>query len=213
VTRFYPILDTGLLERRGMAPVDAAAAILDGGARLLQLRHKGHWTCERFGQAEQIARMCAGAGALLMVNDRADIAMLLGAGLHVGQQDLAPADARRLIGPGRMLGFSTHNESQFLAATMEPADYLALGPIFATNSKADPDPMVGLEGLRRARRLSSRPMVAIGGITRQRAAAVFAAGADCIAVIGDLYPDPLDSNSLRERVRAWIETGGGVSDL
>lgn len=204
VPRFYPILDTALLERRGFAVLEAADILLAEGVRLLQLRHKGHYSRDLFGVAETIALRCRERGATLIVNDRADIAMLLDAGLHVGQDDLPPADARRLVGPGRIVGFSTHNEAQFAQAIVEPVDYLAVGPIFATASKSNPDPVVGVKLLRTVRALTNKPLVAIGGVTRQMARDVLAAGADAVAVIGDLYPAPLNRRSLEESVRKWL---------
>jgi thiamine-phosphate pyrophosphorylase len=124
------------------------------------------------------------------VNDRADIAKLLDAALHLGQDDLAPADARRILPAPSIIGFSTHDEQQLLAGNLEPVDYLAIGPIFPTRSKLNPDPVVGLDQLRALRRLTRKPLVAIGGITRELAPQVFEAGADSIAVISDLFPRP-----------------------
>ena len=132
------------------------------------------------------------AGALLVVNDRPDVARLAGAdGVHVGQDDLAPADVRALL-PGGIVGVSTHDRAQLAAAASSGADYVAVGPVFATTSKARPDPVVGLELLRAARGLTRAPLVAIGGITAENAADVIAAGADGVAVIGALLqaPDP-----------------------
>jgi thiamine-phosphate pyrophosphorylase len=124
------------------------------------------------------------------VNDRADIAKLLDAGLHLGQDDLAPVDARRVLPASSIVGFSTHNEQQLRAGDTEPVDYLAIGPIFATRSKQNPDPVVGLGRLRTLRSLTRKPLVAIGGITRELAPKVFEAGADSVAIIGDLFPRP-----------------------
>jgi len=199
----YPILDTQSLAARSCEPEAAAGAWLDAGARILQFRHKGQWARAVFEQAERIARQCRERGAIFVVNDRADMAMLLGAGLHVGQDDLPPADARRLIGSEALLGYSTHNPSQLDAAAAEPVDYVAIGPIFATASKQNPDPVVGLEELRKCRARSNRPLVAIGGITRETARAVFAAGADSIAVIGDLIPEHCTGANLRRRMEEW----------
>ena len=140
----------------------------------------------------------------MVVDDRADIALLLDAGLHVGQDDLTPQDARRVIGAERTLGYSTHNEEQMRAATAEPADYFAFGPVFATASKQNPDPVVGLARLAHMRKLAGRPLIAIGGITRYNAAEVLAAGADSVAVISDVYPDPLDAAALERRIREWL---------
>ncbi|HEV1288206.1 MAG TPA: thiamine phosphate synthase [Bryobacteraceae bacterium] len=198
---FYPILDTETAARRGIDPVDAAARILEAGAGLLQLRHKGFFSREVFHQAREISELCRSADAQFVINDRADIAKLLGAALHLGQDDLPPADARRVLGDSATLGFSSHNEAQLRAAAGEPVDYLALGPIFETPTKLNPDPVVGVEELRRLRPFTARPLVAIGGITRANARSVIDAGADSVAVIGDLLPE--DGN-IRERVEEWI---------
>jgi thiamine-phosphate pyrophosphorylase len=133
-----------------------------------------------------------------VVNDRADLARLVGAGVHLGQQDLRPSEVRPMVGARTLIGFSTHNQSQLRAAAEEPADYLALGPVFGTATKENPDPVVGVEGLRRWRPHAPRPLVAIGGITRANAAEVFAAGADSVAVISDLFPD------VRARAEEWL---------
>jgi thiamine-phosphate pyrophosphorylase len=177
--------------------------MLDTGAGILQIRHKGHWSRVIFEQAVRVARQCEQAGALVIVNDRADIALLLNTGLHVGQDDLPPRDARRLIGPASVLGYSTHNAEQLAAAVQEPVSYLAIGPLFATQSKINPDPVVGLERLREWRRLTTKPLVAIGGITRENASAVLEAGADAVAVISDLLPADCNTTSIRERFQDW----------
>ena len=182
--RFYPILDTDVVLRRGIDPMDAARQMLAAGARILQFRHKGFLSREAFAWLEQIAEVTRAAGATLVVNDRADLTKLFGAALHLGQDDLLPTIARRVVGPDAIVGYSTHNEAQLRAACTEPADYFALGPIFGTATKENPDPTVGLDELRRLRPLSNRPLVAIGGITRTNAIQVIEAGADSVAVIG-----------------------------
>jgi thiamine-phosphate pyrophosphorylase len=187
--RFYPILDTDAAARHGIDSVRAAEEILAAGAQILQFRHKGFFSREVFATMERVAQLCRDARVPFVVNDRADLARLMNAALHLGQDDLPPSAARRVVGMEALVGFSTHNEAQLRAAANEPADYLALGPIFGTASKLNPDPVVGLEGLRRLRPLTERPLVAIGGITRQNARAVLDAGADSVAVIGDLFPD------------------------
>jgi len=121
----------------------------------------------------------------------------------VGQDDRSPADARAIIGPDAVLGFSSHNADQLCAAADEPVSYVALGPCFATRSKRNPDPVVGLSELRRCRGLMSKPLVSIGGITRENAGAVFEAGADSVAVIADMLPEDCSSGSLRERMKEW----------
>jgi thiamine-phosphate pyrophosphorylase len=182
---FYPILDADRVPA-----VPAAEALLEAGVRILQFRHKSFFSREAFEQASLISELCRRAGALFVVNDRADVAMLLNAALHLGQDDLAPADARRILPAPSILGFSTHNEQQLRAANLEPVDYLAIGPIFPTRSKLNPDPIVGMDRLRSLRKLTQKPLVAIGGITRELAPQVFEAGADSVAVISDLFPRP-----------------------
>jgi len=204
VPRVYPILDSESLERCGIAMETAAAALLEGGAGILQIRHKGHWTRKFFETARTVARLCREHGTPLMVDDRADFALLLDAGLHVGQDDLAPRDARKLIGSEATLGYSSHNLAQLAAAGGEPVDYVAIGPIFATASKRNPDPAVGLEEIRRCRALIEKPLVAIGGITLQNAREVWDAGADSAAIIGALLPHPASARALRERMEEWI---------
>jgi len=199
--RFYPILDTEVSLRRGVDPVEAARQILEGGARILQFRHKQFLSRQALAWLERIVELARSSGAILVVNDRADLAKLFGLGLHLGQEDLLPSIARRVTGPDTMIGYSTHNEPQLRAACAEPADYLALGPIFGTVTKENPDPAVGLTELRRLRPLANRPLVAIGGITRANAAETLAAGADSLAVIGDLFSE--DGN-IRARAAEWI---------
>ena len=201
--RVYPILDTETLAQHGIALETAAAALLEGGAGILQVRQKGHWTRQVFESARQVACLCREAGAVLVVNDRADFAMLLEGGLHIGQEDLAPRDARKLIGPDALLGFSSHNLEQLSAAGGEPVDYVALGPVYPTSSKHNPDPVVGVDEVRRLRPLIEKPLVAIGGITRANAAGVLNAGADSVAVISDLVPQSPTARSLRERMEEW----------
>ncbi|MBK9168529.1 MAG: thiamine phosphate synthase [Bryobacterales bacterium] len=203
--RLYPILDTASLTARGCPLEDAARAVLDAGARILQIRHKGHWHRDLYAAAQRVRDACQAAGAQLIANDRADFALLLGAGLHIGQNDLPPPLARNLTGPDCLIGFSTHNATQLIAASQEPVDYLALGPVFPTGSKMKPDPTVGVGSLSRLRSLTARPLVAIGGITRENARAVLNAGADSIAVIGDLLPDPATPASIRQRVEQWLQ--------
>lgn len=196
---FYPILDTALLESAGLTPTAAAEILLDAGARVLQLRHKQFFSRKVFAEAQTIAKMCAATGAFFVINDRADMAALLGAAVHVGQDDLSPRDARKVLPEGAVIGLSTHNREQLTAGLNEPVNYFAIGPIYSTRSKANPDPVVGIEGLRQLRPLTGRPLVAIGGITRTHAQSVLAAGADSIAVISDLLPD------LKTTADEWIE--------
>ena len=208
--RLYPILDTDVLAARGLALPTAAAALLEAGCGILQIRHKGHWNREAFDRAREVARLCREAGADLVINDRADFAMLLQAGLHVGQDDLPPRECRKLLGREAILGFSSHNAGQLAAAGGEPVDYVALGPVFRTSSKQNPDPVVGVEEVRHLRALTDKPLVAIGGITLENALDVLRAGADSVAVIAGLFaepggapPKPVSGRTLRERVVEW----------
>jgi thiamine-phosphate pyrophosphorylase len=201
--RVYPILDTESLEAHGLTLESAAAALLEGGAGILQIRHKGPWSRQVFESAGRVARLCREAGAALIIDDRADFARLLEAGLHVGQDDLTPRDARLLMGHEAIIGFSSHNAGQLVAAETEPVDYVALGPVFSTRTKRNPDPVVGVEEVRRCRALVAKPLVAIGGITRANATEALRAGADSVAVIADLLPANATPRSLRERMEEW----------
>ena len=197
--RFYPILDTATLQRCGLDAIDAAEALLAAGARIVQLRHKGHFDRETYAKAQQIASLAPGADVLLVINDRVDVAMLLKQQSMLDRTTFrrrTPADSPATA---RILGFSTHNEKQLKAAATEPIDYVALGPIFGTISKQNPDPQVGVAELRRLKPLARVPLVAIGGITRATAPEVWAAGADSIAVVGDLYPD------VRRSAEEWLK--------
>lgn len=178
--------------------------MIEGGARVLQLRHKQHFSRDLFRIAEEIASACRDARVLFVINDRADIALMLGAALHIGQGDLPPAAARRVMGAGGLIGFSTHNEEQLRAAEAEPVDYVALGPMFETRSKLNPDPVVGLRELGRLRPLTRKPLVAIGGITRATAREVIDAGADSVAIIADLFPEDCTAMTLRARAQEWV---------
>ena len=199
---FYPILDFDAARGRGIDPIWMAREIMAAGARILQFRHKGFFSREVYGAMGQIAELCRAEGAQFVINDRADLARLYSAALHLGQDDLPPQAARLVTGEDLEIGFSTHNEPQLRAALSEPVDYVALGPIFGTSHKQNPDPEVGLSELRRLRALTARPLVAIGGITRANARAVLYAGADSVAVIGDLFPD---NGDVHRRVSVWLD--------
>ncbi len=203
IPKVYPILDSATGPWPALGLGTAVAALVEGGARIVQFRHKGPWTRSLVAEARQGARIARDAGALVIIDDRADIALLLDCGLHVGQDDLSPADARKLLRAERVIGFSTHNPAQLCAAAAESVDYVALGPIFPTASKSNPDAVVGIEQLRGCRTLISKPLVAIGGITRENAAAVWATGADSVAVIGDMTPPACTPAALRQRMEEW----------
>ena len=185
--RVYPILDAEHLAARGRNAARVAEDFARAGIRIAQYRCKGPFTRRAFAEAARVAAVLQAAGACFVVNDRADIALALGAdGVHVGQDDLPVADVRRLVGDGMLVGYSTHNAGQLAADECRWADYLAIGPVFATASKRRPDPVVGLEGVRMARSLTDKPVVAIGGITTGNAAEVLAAGASCVSLIGGI---------------------------
>ena len=195
--RLYAILD--VVSSRATSDVVAfAEALAAGGCKLLQYRNKSGNPRMMLEQARELRRLSrAGAPAphlRLIMNDRADLCLAADFdGVHVGQEDLSPESVRAIIGPDRWLGVSTHNPEQLREADLTSADYLAIGPVFSTSSKDKPDPVVGLEGVRRARALTRKPLVAIGGITRANAASVIQAGADSVAVISDLLREPCKS--------------------
>jgi thiamine-phosphate pyrophosphorylase len=190
--RLYAILDRSTF--KGLADLLASAEeLLAGGVTLLQYRNKNGNARAMLDEARSLRQLVAGRAQLFM-NDRADLCVAAEFdGLHVGQDDLSPEAARRVIGAARLLGVSTHNPEQLRTAETTSADYLAIGPVFGTTSKEKPDPVVGLEGVSRARELTRKPLVAIGGITRQNSRSVIEAGADSVAVIADLRQDPRKS--------------------
>jgi thiamine-phosphate pyrophosphorylase len=202
VPRLYAIVDAGSF--RSTDELAAfAGELVAGGCTLLQYRNKSGNARSMLDQARELRRQSRarapaphepGPHLRLIMNDRADLALIAEFdGVHVGQDDLSPESVRRIIGPGRWLGVSTHNPEQLAVADHTSADYVAIGPVFSTSSKARPDPVVGLEGVRRARLLTRKPLVAIGGITRENAASVIEAGADSVAVISDLLREPRKS--------------------
>ena len=198
---FYPILDPSQVAKHGLDSMDVARALLSAGVEWLQFRHKGPYTRTDYDLAAALGRLVHEAGAQYVINDRVDIALMVGAdGVHVGQEDLPPSAVRKVVGDRLFIGYSTHNEAQLAAGDCEPVDYLALGPLFATVSKQNPDPVVGVDELARLRRLSSKPLVAIGGITRKNAAQAFAAGADSVAIISDFL-----TGDWRQAITEWTE--------
>jgi len=190
--RLYAIVDASCF-----ATGDALLAFVDellaGGVSLLQYRNKTGNAKAMLEHAHALKQR-VGARATLIMNDRPDLCLAAEFnGVHVGQDDLSPGSVRRIIGLAHVLGVSTHNPGQLQASAATSADYLAIGPVFATTSKEKPDPVVGLEGVRRARALTSKPLVAIGGITRANARSVIEAGANSVALISDLLIDPRKS--------------------
>ena len=199
--RLYAILDIDRTLARGLTPLELVALWLGAGVRLIQLRAKTLSFGPMLELAEAVVARAREAGALAIVNDRVDVARLADAdGVHLGQDDLSPSDARQMLGRDRLIGFSTHDLGQVEAALSMPVDYLAIGPVFATDSKARPDPVVGVGGVRTAlERAGEIPVVAIGGITLARAPEVLACGAASIAVIADLLTD-----DPAARARDWL---------
>ena len=194
--RLYAIADASFGD-----PVKLAEALFEGGARLVQVRNKNASARDALEQVERILAL-APPDALVLVNDRVDIALISGAaGVHLGQTDVPPKAARDILGPNRIIGISTHNLQQAIDADGQPIDYVALGPIFATTTKSKPDPVVGVELLRAASQILQRPLVAIGGITIRNIGDVFDAGAGSLAVIRDL----LDTENVAARTRQWLE--------
>jgi thiamine-phosphate pyrophosphorylase len=168
----------------------AAQELAAGGVTLLQYRNKSGNARQMLEQARELKRLL-GDSVKLIMNDRADLCLAAEfEGVHVGQDDLSPEGAGKVIGPHLWLGVSTHNPQQVIEADKTSADYIAIGPVFATTSKANPDPVIGLDGVRQARALTRKPLVAIGGITRENCRSVIDAGADSVAVISDLVTAP-----------------------
>lgn len=217
----YAIVDPAVLDGAGKDLAGYCGVLRDAGVTLVQYRDKR--SPEDVLQGARVVAGCfRGIGdskdkrTMLILNDRADLAVLAGFdGVHVGQQDIPPDDARRVIGSEPfygprttsvgLVGVSTHNESQVRIANETSADYVAIGPVFATGTKQNPDPVVGLEGVRRARQLTSKPLVAIGGITRRNARSVIEAGADSVAVISGLLPP---GESVAQVVRDFLNVLG-----
>lgn len=187
--KLYPITDVRL---SGLSHAEQVTRFIEGGATLVQLREKHLSPREFYQEAEAALRVARERGVRLIINDRSDIALALGAdGVHLGQDDLPPEAARELLGPTAIIGFSTHNIDQAIAAARLPVDYIAIGPIFTTSSKENPDPIVGIKGLRLVREQASQmPIVAIGGINDENVRSVLEAGADAVAVISTLLREP-----------------------
>jgi thiamine-phosphate pyrophosphorylase len=184
IPRLYAILDAALVSG---VEEKTAATLAEAGVQLIEYRNKKATSRTFFDISNAICARLSRYAVRFIVNDRPDIAFLVGAGgVHVGQDDLPVAEARLVCGPERWVGLSTHNLEQVRAAEETTADYVAFGPVFATPTKERADPVVGIETLRQARRLTTKPLVAIGGITLDRAKEVYAAGADSLAVIRDL---------------------------
>lgn len=180
-------------------------ALLDSGVTLIQYRDKTSAPRDILSTARELQRLCLNR-ARLILNDRADLCLAAHCdGVHLGQDDLSPDAARGVVGKDLWVGISTHSPAQLKAADETPADYLAIGPIYSTRSKSNPDPVIGLDGVSAARQLTRKPLVAIGGITRQNCREVLSAGADSVAVIADLLEAP--AKSAQEFLRIFEDLG------
>jgi thiamine-phosphate pyrophosphorylase len=187
--RLYAILDAAFFSQ-DESLLAAAQSLAAAGVTLVQYRNKSGNARQMLDHAREL-KLRLGSSVQLIMNDRADLALVAGFdGVHVGQDDLSPDGARKVIGDALWLGVSTHNPEQVTEAGKTSTDYIAIGPVFATGSKVNPDPVIGLEGVRRARELTRKPLVAIGGITRANCRSVIDAGADSVAVISDLLREP-----------------------
>jgi thiamine-phosphate pyrophosphorylase len=190
ISRLYPIVDQGLLELRGVAVGRVAEDLKAAGVMLVQYRNKVGEPDSILRGASVIWEVFDGTGCRLMMNDHAHLVRPAGfGGVHVGQGDMSPEEARRALGAKRWVGVSTHNDEQVRVANETSADYIAVGPVFATGTKTDAAPVIGVEGVTRARALTKKPVVAIGGITRANARSVIDAGADSVAVISALFAE------------------------
>jgi thiamine-phosphate pyrophosphorylase len=199
-TRIYPLTDVRL---SGLSHAEQVVRLSNGGANLIQLREKNLTPGEFLKQVEQALRIAHQRNVQIVVNDRVDIALALRAdGVHLGQQDLPADAARRLLGDKAIIGVSTHTLEQARRASRLPVNYLAIGPIFATSSKSNPESVVGLDGLRNVRdALGDFPLVAIGGISHENAVEVLESGADAVAVISALLANP---NEITERTKQLL---------
>src|SRR6266481_7416928 len=202
--RLYAIIDPTLLTS---SELDLAETLAGSGVELIQYRNKTAPSRQFFEISRQLSSSLSPRGVRLIVNDRPDIALLAGAGgVHVGQEDLSVEEARAICGSDRWVGVSTHTLEQVATADRTSADYIAFGPIFPTTTKQNPDAVVGTELLRRARQMTRKPLVAIGGITLERAAEVYDAGADSLAVVRDL----ICAANPGERARQYLKVAGSV---
>jgi len=202
-TRIYPLTDVRL---SGLSHAEQVIKLSEGGANLIQLREKNLTPDEFFKQAERASHVAQERNVRIIVNDRVDIALALKVdGVHLGQEDLPPDAARRLLGDNAIIGVSTHNLEQARRASRLPVNYLAIGPIFATSSKSNAESVVGLNGLRNVRdAIGDFPLVAIGGISHENALEVLESGADAIAVIGALLANPGEITKRTKRLLAEI---------
>ncbi|HEY0428902.1 MAG TPA: thiamine phosphate synthase [Pyrinomonadaceae bacterium] len=199
--KIYPITDARL---SGLSHAAQIVKLIEGGARFIQLREKSRAPKDFFADALAAIEIARPKNVKIIINDRVDIALAIKAdGVHLGQTDLPPREARRILGEKAIIGFSTHDVEQVLEALNFPIDYLAVGPVFATTTKENPDAIIGVEMVKKVREIvGDFPLVAIGGITSKNFREVFAAGADSVAIIGDLLSE---ADKISEKTKNLIE--------
>lgn len=198
--KIYPITDVSIAK---LSHLEQVKRLIAGGATFIQLREKHASAREFYEAAKEVSDYTRGSEIKIIINDRVDIALAAGAdGVHLGQDDLPPEAARRILGENAIIGFSTHNVEQAIAAAQLPLDYIAIGPIYATGTKENPDPVVGIEGLKKVRRaIKGCSLVAIGGITADKISIVRQSGAHCIALISSLLKSP---DQITENTRSLL---------
>lgn len=198
--RIYPITDARLTK---LSLAEQVARLIDGGATFVQLREKYHTPRDFYESSKEVLTIARPRGVKVIINDRVDIALALKAdGVHLGQDDLPPKHARKILGGKAIIGFSTHNLEQAAEAVKLPIDYLAIGPVFPTRTKENPDKITGIETVKNVREIiGDFPLVAIGGITFENFQAVLEASANSVAVISDLLSD---SDKITEKMRNFL---------
>lgn len=208
ISGLYAVIDAACVKPETFG--DVARALLSGGARIIQVRAKDRAEGELLGVCEAVQKATQERGALFIVNDRIDIALLCGAdGVHLGQDDIPVAEARMLLGPSKIIGVSTHNALEAQEAASSKADYISFGPVFFTKTKKDAQDPKGVPGLKEIRKAVSLPIVAIGGINEGNMAEVFAAGANAVAMISFLLSSPIPAD-IRARTASIIEKISGL---
>ena len=198
--KIYPITDELI---SGISHAEQVRLLIAGGATLIQLREKHAGARAFYESAAAAVAIARERNVQIVINDRVDIALALKTGVHLGQDDLPPDKARQILGPDAIIGFSTHNIEQAKASTKHPVDYIAIGPIFQTQTKQHTDPVIGVDEIRAIKEIIHTPLVAIGGITKTNLADVFAAGADSAAMIGAVIADPLLIEETMRRLMSF----------
>lgn len=199
--KIYPITDRQITN---LSHAEQVKKLIEGGAQIIQLREKYASPNDFYADASEAIKIARAANVKIIINDRVDIVLALKvAGVHLGQDDLSPIEARKILGENALIGFSTHNLEQALNAVRLPIDYLAIGPVFATRTKENPDTTVGIEGLKKVRKaIGDFPLVAIGGINSANFLEVLGAGADSVAIIRDLL---FEGDKITEKMKQLIE--------